>query len=286
MTRLAPEGMNAPQIDYWNGPAGDRWARLADTQDLMIGGMGAAAMDACAIESGHAVLDIGCGSGSTTLDIAARVGPEGRVLGIDISTPMLEVAEARRRAAGIDTIAFENRDAATYSFAPAVFDRLYSRFGVMFFLDPVSAFRNIRPAAKAGARIAFCCWLARTENQWMDFPFNIALRHVPAPPPPAPGEPGPTAFADPDRVRGILAESGFGDIEMEVAEKPIILGPDTETAVERLVELGPTGRLLKDAPEETKAAIADDLRAEIGQFISGDGVTMQGRAWVVTAVAV
>jgi SAM-dependent methyltransferase len=285
MTRLAAEGVNAPQIEYWNGPAGDRWARLADTQDLMIGGMGEAAMEACAIEPGHSVLDIGCGSGSTTLDLAARVGPEGRVLGIDISTPMLEVADARRQAAGIDNIAFENMDAATYAFKPAVFDRLYSRFGVMFFLDPVSAFRNIRPAAKDGARIAFCCWQARTENQWMDYPFNIALRHVPAPPPPAPGEPGPTAFADPDRVRNILTEGGFGDIEMELAIKPIILGPDTETAVERLVELGPTGRLLKDAPEEIKSAIADDLRGEIDQFVGDDGVTMEGRAWIVTAVA-
>lgn len=286
MTRLTAEGANAPQIEYWNGAAGDRWARLADTQDLMIGELGMAAMDACAIDAGQSVLDIGCGSGSTTLEIARRVGPGGRVLGIDISTPMLEVAEARRRDAGLDTIAFENRDAATYAFEPAAFDRLFSRFGVMFFIDPVAAFANMRIAARMGARLAFVCWKARTQNQWMDFPFSIALRHVPAPAPPPPGEPGPTAFADPDRVRGILGDSGFGDIAIDPIEVPIILGPDTEIAVERLVELGPTGRLLRDASDDTKAAIAGDLRAEISQFQNDAGVSMEGSAWIVTATAV
>ena len=285
MTRLAAEGANAPQIDYWNGPAGDRWARLADTQDLMIGELGLAAMDACAIEPGQAVLDIGCGSGSTTLEIARRVGPEGRVLGIDISTPMLEVAEARRQAAGQDQVSFENRDAASYAFEAAAFDRLFSRFGVMFFIDPVAAFQNIRAAARDGARLAFVCWQARGDNQWMDFPFSIALRHVPAPPPPPPGEPGPTAFADPDRVRGILGDSGFGEIDLTPIEAPIFLGADTETAVERLLELGPTGRLLRDASDQTKATIADDLRAELSQFQNDAGVTMAGRAWIVTAIA-
>ena len=285
MTRLAAEGVNAPQIEYWNGPAGDIWARLADTQDLMIGGMGDAAMDACGIEPGRAVLDIGCGSGSTTLELAARVGAEGRVLGIDISTPMLEVAQARRQAAGIGNIAFENHDAAFYDFEPAAFDRLYSRFGVMFFIDPVSAFRNIRPAAKDGARIAFCCWQARPDNEWMTFPFEIALRHLPAPPPPAPGEPGPTAFADPGRVRHVLTDSGFGDIQLELAIKPVILGPDVETAVSRLVELGPAGRMLKDEPDDVKATVAADLRAEIGPYVGDNGVAMEGRAWIVTALA-
>ncbi|MEN8197031.1 MAG: methyltransferase domain-containing protein, partial [Pseudomonadota bacterium] len=283
MERMVPDGVNAPQIEYWNGPAGDRWARSADTQDVMIGNLGAAALDACQIQLGHAILDIGCGSGSTTLEIARRTGDTGIVVGIDISAPMLEVANKRLGGAGLSNVRFENRDAATHCFEKTYFDRVYSRFGVMFFVDPVPAFQNIRSAVKPDGRLAFVCWQARTDNQWMELPFGIALRHVAPPPPALPGEPGPTAFANPDRVRRILSESNFGDIQIEPLAMPIMLGGDIPTAVERLSQLGPTGRLLRDASEDVKAAIAADLAKELRAFLTGDGVKMKGSAWVVTA---
>jgi len=285
MQRLVADGANAAQIEYWNGPAADRWVKDADTQDVMLGELGAAAIDACQIEAGQAVLDIGCGCGSTTLSIAARVGAGGRVLGIDISTPMLEVAMARLRERGLDHVAFENRDAATYPFEPESFDRAFSRFGVMFFTDPVVAFRNIRKALKADSRLAFVCWQAQNQNQWMEVPLRVVLRHVTPPPPPQPNEPGPTAFADPDRVRSILGNSGFGRIEVESLERPLTLGSDTRHAVERLMQVGPTGRLLRDADDKTKDAVATDLKAELSTFATDSGVKMVGNVWLVRAVA-
>ena len=132
MNRLQAVGVNAPQIEYWNGPAGDKWARLADSQDIMLGALGMAALDACDIQLGQTVLDTGCGSGTTTIEIARRVDAEGRVLGIDISTPMLDVGRARLEALGIDSVTFDNNDIATYPFEEGTFDRVFSRFGVMF----------------------------------------------------------------------------------------------------------------------------------------------------------
>ena len=284
MQRLTAEGANAAQIEYWNGPAGDSWAKSAKTQDIMIGDMGLAAMDACDLHPGHAVLDIGCGSGSTTLEIARRVGAGGRAVGIDISTPMLAVATERARDEGISNISFENRDVAEYEFEPAVFERVFSRFGVMFFADPVAAFANIKTAVKPGGRLAFVCWKTRTENEWMEIPFNAALRHVQAPPPPQPGEPGPTSFADPERVRRILSESGFERIGIELLELPISLGKDIASAVNRLVQLGPAGRLLRDASDETKAAVAAELTEVMAPFEADGAVRLGGRAWIVSAV--
>ena len=144
MSRLDAVGVNAPQIEYWNGPAGDRWARLADAQDQMLGELGSVAMSSCDIQLEHSVLDVGCGSGTTSIEIAHRVGNEGRVLGIDISTPMLDVGRARLGALDINNVAFQNKDVATYRFEQESFDRIFSRFGVMFFVDPISAFSNIR----------------------------------------------------------------------------------------------------------------------------------------------
>lgn len=285
MTRLAAEGVNAPQIEYWNSEAGDRWATTADTQDVMIGGMGDAAMAACDLQPGQRVLDIGCGSGATSLQIAARVGAEGSVLGIDVSTPMLEVAEQRRAAASLDHVRFENRDAATYAFPEAAFDRFYSRFGVMFFLDPAAAFANMRPALRDGGLMAFVCWQPRTDNQWMTVPFEVGLRHVPAPPPAPPTAPGPTAFGDPDHVRNVLTAGGFGGIEIDPIVLPIQLGADLDTAVERLVALGPAGRLLKGADDATIQAVAADMAEAVSPFAGPDGVTMEGRAWIVRGTA-
>ena len=199
MSRLEAVGANAPQIEFWNGPTGDKWARLADSQDIMLGALGSAAMDACTIQLGHMVLDAGCGSGTTTIEIARRVGAEGRVLGIDISTPMLDVGRARLEALEIDGVTFANKDVATYPFEEGTFDRVFSRFGVMFFIDPIAAFINIRNGMKAGGRFTFVCWQVLEKNPWMEIPFKIALRYLPAPPAVGPEEPGPMAFADPDR---------------------------------------------------------------------------------------
>ncbi len=285
MSRLEALGDNAPQIEYWNGPAGDKWARLADSQDVMQEALGFAAMDALDLRPGHAVIDVGCGSGATTMEIARRIGPGGSVLGVDISTPMLDVGRARLQAAGADGVTFDNADAATYPFHKGTFDRVFSRFGVMFFIDPVAAFANLRGGLESGGRLAFVCWQPIDKNPWMGIPLQVALRHIPPPPPAEPDAPGPMAYANPDRVRKILSDAGFGDIRLEPLETLLPLEADVAGTVQKLLMLGPATRLLGDATDEIKARVADDLADAISEFQSDSGVKMGSATWIVSATA-
>ncbi len=283
MGRLEAVGVNAPQIEYWNGPAGERWARLADSQDVMLEALGLAAMDACDIQPGHTVLDAGCGSGTTTFKIAHRVGAKGRVLGIDLSASMLDVGRARLESLGVDGVTFDNKDIATYPFEKGTFDRVYSRFGVMFFVDPVAAFTNIRNGIKSGGRLAFVCWQALNKNPWMEIPFNVALRHVPAPPPADPEAPGPTAFADPERVRRILSTAGFDEIDLKSLEITLPFEADVRSTAQKLVQLGAASRLLSNESEDIKARVEDDLCEAIAEYQTDTGVKIGSATWIATA---
>lgn len=285
MDPLEAVGVNAAQIEFWNGPAGDKWARLADVQDRMLESLGAAAMDACDVHPGHTVLDIGCGSGTTTFEIARRVGSGGRVLGVDLSAPMLDVGRARLDALGVEGVTFENKDIASYQFEKNTFDRAFSRFGVMFFFDPVAAFANIRSGLKSDGRLAFVCWQAPEKNPWLRIPFKVALQYIPAPPPVDPAAPGPLAFADPDRVRAILSEAGFGEITIEPLETLVPMDTDVSGSVKKLVELGPVSGLLTDVPDEVVAQIENDIGVEISEFQTDDGVMMETGTWIVRATS-
>lgn len=285
MDPLEAVGVNAAQIEFWNGPVGDKWAKFADVQDRMLESLGTAAMNACDIRSGHAVLDVGCGSGTTTIEISHRVGSRGRVLGIDISLPMLDVGRTRLGALGIDGVTFENRDVASYRFEENMFDRAFSRFGVMFFLDPVAAFTNIRSGLKSGGRLAFVCWQAAEKNPWLRIPLEVALQYIPAPPLGDPEAPGPLAFANPDRIRAILSEAGFGEISIEPLETQVPMDADVSGAVKKLIELGPVSRLLTDAPDGVVAQIENDIGAAISDFQTDNGVMMETGTWIVSATS-
>ena len=285
MDRLEPKGTNAPQIEYWNGPAGDKWARLADSQDSMLDALGRVAMDACDIASGHAVLDVGCGSGSTSIEMARRVAPGGRVVGVDISTPMLTVGLERARKRHVEGLSFENRDVSTYSFEVGQFDRVFSRFGVMFFVDPVVAFANIRKGMKPGARLGFVCWKSLEENAWFKIPVDAALGHILPSAPSDPGEPGPTAFADPGRVRRILSEAGFEDVSLKELETTLPLEADAQLSAEKLIQIGPASRLLADAPDEIKKKVISDLAEDLKPYETTDGVKIGCAVWIVLASA-
>lgn len=285
MKRLEPVGVNAPQIEYWNGPAGDRWARLADSQDVMLEVLGLAAMDACDIQAGHTVLDTGCGSGTTTFEIARRVGADGRVIGIDLSGPMLDVGRERLQGRGIDNIEFDNKDIATYPFEKETFDRAFSRFGVMFFVDPITALTNIRSGMKSDGRLAFVCWQALNKNPWMEIPFKVALQHVPAPPPADPEAPGPMAFADPERVRRILSEAGFDEIKLEALEMKLPFEADVRSTAQKLVQLGAASRLLSNESDDIKAQVEDDLCEAIAEYQTDGGVRIGSATWIVSATS-
>lgn len=281
MADAAPQG-NQDQIAYWNAQAGQTWATEQDKLDRQLEPLGDAALAALSPKAGDRLIDIGCGAGQTTLALAEVVGAEGSVLGVDVSAPMLAVA--RGRSQGMGNVRFLEADAQIRAFAPGAADAVYSRFGVMFFSDPAAAFANIHKALKPGGRLAFVCWRPLKENGWMLIPLGAALQHITAPPTmPDPDAPGPFAFADPDRVRGILASAGFSDIGIEPHDA-MIGGNPLDESVTLALKVGPLSRLLQEHPDKREPVVAT-LRETLAEHLGPDGVRMPGAVWIVTATA-
>ena len=183
---IVPGGPNADQIKYWNAEAGAKWSDFNPQLDRMLAPLSAVVIDRAAPAAGDQVLDIGCGCGDTTMALAQRVAPDGAVTGVDISTPMLDVA--RRRVADLPVTLF-NADAETNDLGAARFDLAFSRFGVMFFQNPSAAFANLRRALRPDGRLSFICWQAMERNPWMLLPVRAASAHIELPAPPEPGTP-------------------------------------------------------------------------------------------------
>ena len=271
---------NAAQVAYWNDAAGRTWASKQDQIDRQIRPLGLAAMDRLAPAPGETLLDVGCGCGDTSLELARRVGAEGEVLGLDISVPMLDVARQRAAAAGARGLEFREADAQTAAF-PGGRDAVFSRFGVMFFSDPVAAFCNLRSALKPGGRLAFVCWRPLAENLWMRLPAETAAGLIPPAPPPEPGAPGPFAFADPDRVRWILAEAGFTGVDIAPHDEAIG-GLDLEGTVEMSFRVGPLGAILRERPD-LAPVLRDRVREAVSPWLRGEAVYMPSATWMVSA---
>lgn len=278
---------NAAQIDYWNVTAGPEWVRRQAFFDAMLAPFGAAAIDAADLAPGQQVIDVGCGCGTTTIDLARRVGPDGHVLGVDVSAPMLGVARRRVTEARLDgTVALTQADAQEHGFAPGGADRLFSRMGVMFFDDPPRAFANLRRALAPDGRLAFACWQPLDVNEWMAIPLG-ALRTVVALPAPAPPHaPGPFAFGQEGYVRDVLARAGWVDIEVEPRRERLVVGGDEGVAgaVAHVAELNVTRTALADVDEVTRTRALAAMRAALQDHADDSGrVRMQGCAWLVRA---
>jgi SAM-dependent methyltransferase len=274
---------NRAQIDYWHEQTGPKWVEQQGQLDRLLAALGTAAMDRLALRPGQRVLDVGCGCGHTTLELAGRVGPTGSVLGVDVSGPML--ARARERARDLSNVTFLQADAQTHRFEPASVDAIFSRFGVMFFADPTAAFANLRTALRPGGEVAFVCWQELGKNPWCLVPLAALAAHVQLPPPPAPGEPGPFAFGDARRVSGILDGAGFSQVEVMPLERPLAFGADgsLEQAVQFALEAGPTSRFLKDVSGDVKGRVRDAVRDALRPFAGPEGVRLGGACWIVTA---
>lgn len=281
MERLEAAGPNAEQITYWNEQGGPKWVQLQEELDRNLATFGHVVMDRLAIAAGERVLDVGCGCGETSLDLARRVGPSGSVVGVDISNVML--ARARERARGVANVEFLAADAQTQPFAAGSFDVVFSRFGVMFFQDPTAAFVNLHRALKPGGRLGFHCWKTFQDNAFMTVPFLAALQHVPPPAPPQPNAPGPFAFADPNRVRGILSEAGFAEIDFESRTDPMSVGATLDAAADYAIQMGPASIALRDASAETVAKVRASVREALVAYRTPDGVSLGTSSWIVTA---
>jgi SAM-dependent methyltransferase len=273
---------NAEQARYWNEVAGPRWVRFQERLDRELAQLGRLAMERAGLAAGEAVLDVGCGCGGTALELGERVGPGGRVLGVDLSAPMLARARARASAASAANVAFLQGDAQTARFEAGAHDLVFSRFGVMFFGEPAAAFANLRRALRPGGRVSFVCWQRLPDNPWMLVPLGALARHLPLPPPPPPGAPGPFAFADAERVRGILAAAGFADVACDDVREPLSLGGgDLDDAVEFALELGPTSAALREAGAgpELRAQVAASIREALAPHAVAGRLSLPSAAW-------
>jgi ubiquinone/menaquinone biosynthesis C-methylase UbiE len=275
---------NASQIAYWNSVAAHRWLDLDAKQDIVFAPITQALLSRARLASGQRILDVGCGGGGTTIDIARRVGPTGRAIGVDVSRPMLDAA--RRRASPDLSIEFILADAAASVFAPATFDTLVSRFGVMFFADPVVAFVNLRGALKRGGRAVFACWREAKLNAWQMTPLRAALRCVPRLPKIGPEDPGPFSFADETRVRQILDRAGFAEIELAAIdlEIDIAAGQGFESAVTTAQSIGAASRAMEGRPEPERAAAVEEIRSALAPYQRGASVPLGAAIWIVEAV--
>lgn len=278
---------NDDQIAYWNGEAGQRWALEDDTMARMLHPVCKALLAHADIAACSDAIDVGCGGGSQSIMLAASLQAGASVLGVDISEPMLEVARARPAAEGGASVEFLCADASTHTFAPDSFDLLFSRFGVMFFDDPVAAFSNMRGAMRSQGQLAFACWQPLKVNDWARVPVQAALQHMPAPQRGDPHAPGPFAFADPERVTTILAASGFDAIAIESFTPTLRLSeaPTLAEATRNLAKIGPVSRLLADQEPAVLEKVLAAMETALEPHYQAGALELPGAVWFVTARA-
>lgn len=272
---------NRDQIEYWNGPAGERWAREQASTDRAFAAFAARLLERAALRPGALVLDIGCGCGTTTLAAADAVGPQGSVVGVDVSAPM--VTCARERSAGRANVSYLRADASVHVFE-SFFDAMISRFGIMFFRKPALAFARIGEALRPDATLSFVCWRAADENEWVRVPGRELDPFVAVEPPVAVNEPGPFSFADPSRISRVLGTAGYRNIAIEPFDADVVLSEEgLDEAVRFVMSTGPTARRLRDADADTKARASDVLSKRLRPCAATNRVTLRGAVWMVTA---
>jgi SAM-dependent methyltransferase len=268
---------NADQASAWNGESGQVWTEHDRAFNRSVAGLTVPFLAAAAISDGERVLDVGCGSGETTREIARRT-PRGSALGLDLSGPLLALAAGHTREAGIDNVDYLQADAQVYPLVPSSFDVAVSRMGSMFFADPVAAFRNIGAALRPGGRLVLLVWQDAADNEWF-VAFTRALSGPDAALPP-PGSPGPYSLALPDDVHSILGAAGFVDVALEPCHEPLSFGTVDEGYALQIAHLG---WRLRDLDADTANAARVALRATLQDHLTADGAVFDSATWIVTA---
>jgi SAM-dependent methyltransferase len=273
---------NIEMAAAWDGPEGDHWAEHAGRYESLGPAYWDALVAAVSLGPHDDVLDIGCGTGRSTRD-AARIAASGRVVGVDLSTRMLDRARAAAEEEGLANVRFEQGDAQVHPFPAAGFDVAVSSFGAMFFADPVAAFANVASALRPRGRLGLLSWRPLAENEWL-CTLRGALaagRDLPAPPP---GAPGPFGLADAGHVTAVLGDAGFHDVVVQPVDAPLRFGADLEDAFAFVSTLGMTRGLLHDLAPDVAGEAVESLRQALAAAATDDGVVLGGAAWLVTAV--
>lgn len=268
----------------WNGPLAAYWAAHVHRHEAAGRHLTPRLLAAARIAPQHAVLDVGCGGGASTLRAAQEADAGGHVLGVDVSVPLIAVARCRAAAARAGNVRFHSADAAGYPFERGSFDRVLSEFGLEYLADPVGGLANLAGALRPGGRLAFLCWQGAEANAFHRVPFEAVTRRLSPPPPVPPGVPGPFALADPEHIRELLGEARFGDVRITGVEAPRWLGYSVADAADYLLS-GPDYRALLAAADTAAAAEAGRALTEaLAPYRGEDGVELDCAAWLVTAV--
>lgn len=279
---------NQEQVDYWNGEIGQYWAKQDKIMARLLQPIAQALLDHAEFNDCRHVLDVGCGGGSQTRLLAERLGAGSKITGIDISEPLLEVARTNTSKSVVN-MDYLLGDASEYEFPTAQFDGIFSRFGVMFFDDPIAAFTNLRTALTDGAKIAFSCWQGADKNDWASIPMQTAIKFITPPEDmmPAADAPGPFAFAQPEHVHKILHTAGFTDIELSPHLATMRMGeqPTLADSVREMTGIGPVQRLLAGQDEALKERVYQALEKSLADFYKNGAIELPGAIWFVTAIA-
>jgi SAM-dependent methyltransferase len=284
MAIIGADAANAKMIDHWNGEGGRSWLARPPS-DERLNPITDALFARAAVQPGECVIDIGCGTGATTVGLLRLVGADGSVLAIDVSEPML--ARARQSLGSDPRLTLVQADATTYPFPEQAFDLALSRMGVMFFAEPAKSFANIRRALRRDGRLTFACWRTLEENPWQALPVRAirSVVKVQGRPQPNPEEPGGFSFGAEARVRSILEGAGFAAIALERVdtERDLARGGGLDAAVNAAISAGPAQRLLHDQPAELVAAASDAVRQALAPLLSGGRLCLPAAAWIVSA---
>lgn len=272
---------NAEMAAAWDGADGDHWTAYADHYERVSLRHWQRLVDAVPIAATASAIDVGCGTGRSTRDLA-RIATAGRVVGIDLSSRMLQHGRATAAAEGLDNVTFDQGDAEVYPFAPAAADLATSAFGAMFFGDPIAAFRNIRNGLRPGATLALLTWRELARNEWL-YGVRAALALGRELAEPTVGAPGPLGLADADEVRRILTESGYTHIVLETVDEPMEFGSNADDAYAYITSMGITRGLVHDLDDDQTQLALTDLRQLLDEHTTGDGVLLGSSAWLVTA---
>jgi SAM-dependent methyltransferase len=274
-------------VEDWAGEMGERWLRHRERFESMIAPIGEALLSQAAYRADECVLDVGCGAGGTSIEIARRVGARSTVVGLDISPALIAAAERSAQLSGMGNLSFRCGDAAAVSLPESPFDRLFSRFGLMFFDDAPAAFAHLRGFLRRRGRLDFCVWAAPRDNGWVAEMMAVFARSIDLPPR-VPRAPGPFALEEPQYVRELLAAGGFGSIRIESWQGQQLIGgagSTPEQATDFVFNAMSFGKLLAQSAEALQRQVREDLTTLFRQHESPEGISMGAMAYLVSAEA-